>query len=259
MPRVSVILTVYRRTQYLAEAIASVRRQSFQDWELVVADDSGTGAAAAIVAAHRADPRVRYLANPASLGVATSLVRAGGQTRAPLVAILNDDDVWETDLLHRLVLPLESDPRRVLATADHWIMDAAGHVNQARSDGWTRNFGRDRLSEGDVGAPAAFAIDGGPAINIASVFRKDAIDWSLIVPEVAGAYDYWIGCLLAATGRPIYYVPARLARWREHAEMETRRRSHDKGENLVYIYSTLRARRWFADLDPVLSAKLADA
>ena len=259
MPRVSVLLTVHRRTQYLAEAIDSVRAQSFQDWELIVADDSGTGAAASIAEAFTNDARVRYLANPTSLGVAASLVLACGQTRAPLVAILNDDDAWEADLLSRLVPPLESEPRRVLAAADHWIMDAAGDVNPARSDAWTQSFGRDRLPEGDIASPAEFALSGGPAINVAAVFRKDAIDWSLIVPEVVGAYDYWVGCLLAVTGRPIYYVPARLARWREHSDAETRRRSHDKAENLVYIYSTLRARGWFAELGPVLDAKLADA
>jgi len=41
--------------------------------------------------------------------------------------------------------------------------------------------------------------------------------------------------------------------------METQRRSHDKGENLVYILSTLRERGWFPEIDTALKAKLAEA
>jgi len=41
--------------------------------------------------------------------------------------------------------------------------------------------------------------------------------------------------------------------------METRRRSHDKGENLVYIFSTMRERGWFPELDRSLKAELAEA
>ena len=40
---------------------------------------------------------------------------------------------------------------------------------------------------------------------------------------------------------------------------ETRRRSHDKGENLVYIFFTMRERGWFPELDSSLKAELAEA
>lgn len=259
IPRVSVIVTVYRRTQFLAEALNSVFAQSYTDWELIVADDSGTGAARPIVEDYARDTRIRYASQPTSVGVARSLVHAVRHARGELIAILNDDDVWERDLLARLVPPLDADPGRVLATADHWIMDSAGNVNHAQSEAWTTSFGRDSLGEGDVDSPVEFAINGAPAINIASVFRKEAIDWSLLVPDVAGSYDYWIGCLLAATHGTIYYVPRRLARWRTHAEMATLHHSHDKAENLVYIYSTLRGRRWFPDHDAALKRRLTEA
>jgi len=259
-PRVSVILTVHKRTQFFAEALESVLAQSYRDYEIIVADDSGTAAARHIVAACGATDRVRYLPNPRTLGIAVSLVKAVKQARGEYVAILNDDDVWEGDLLAKLVAPLESNRNCVLATSDHWIMDESGRIDVGLSEGWSVNFGRASLEEGIVSNAAEFAVvKGGPAINISSVFRKDAIDWSLMVPDISGAYDYWIACLLAATRRPIYYVPERLARWRTHWEMETRRRAHNKGENLLYIYSVLREREWFPELQGEIKAKLADA
>jgi len=259
-PRVSVILTVHKRTQFLVEALESVLAQIYRDYEVIVADDSGTAAARHIVAACGVADRVQYLPNPKTLGIAVSLARAVRQARGEYVAILNDDDVWERDLLAKLVAPLESDRNCVLAMSDHWIMDESGRIHVALSEAWSVSFGRASLQEGIVSDAAEFAVaKGGPPINITSVFRKDAIDWSLMVPDVSGAYDYWISCLLAATRRPIYYVPERLARWRTHCEMETRRRAHNKGENLVYIYSVLREHEWFPELQSAIKAKLAEA
>jgi glycosyltransferase involved in cell wall biosynthesis len=259
-PRVSIILTVYKRTEYLTEALESALAQSYKDYEIIVADDSATAASKEIVVACSYPERVKYQANPTTLGIALSLVRAVEQARGEFIAILNDDDVWEHDLLAKLVAPLEADLNCVLATSDHWIIDTNGRIDVGLSESWSVNFGRASLPKGIVSNATEFAvIKGGPAINIASVFRKDAVDWSVMTPDIGDAYDYWISCLLAATNRPIYYVPERLARWRVHSEMETRRRKHDKTENLVYILSTMRERAWFPELDSVLRRKLAEA
>jgi glycosyltransferase involved in cell wall biosynthesis len=260
VPRVSVILTVYKRTEFLSNALNSVLAQSYANCEIIIADDSGSGASREIVAAFGQPERVKYLANAATMGVAASLVQAVGQARGEFVTILNDDDVWEKDFLAELVAPLEADPQRVLAFCDHWLMDEGGQIDGALSETWSANFERSHLPEGVVRGAADFCvIKHGIPIAVASVFRKDAFDWSLVSSDVTGAYDYWISCLLAATGRPIYYVPKRLARWRMHEGMETRRRSHDKGENLVYIFSVMCERGWFPELDAALKAELAEA
>ena len=259
-PRVSVIVTVYKRTEFLREALESVLRQNYRNFQIIVADDSGTAAAREIVAACGHCERINYIPNPKTLGIARSITRAVEQAHGDYIAILNDDDLWERDMLETLVAPLEADSRRVLAAADHWLMDAGGQIGHGLSESWSADFGRASLPEGVVKNAAEFVVvNGGAAINIASVFRKDAVDWSLVVPEIAGAYDYWISCLLAATRRPIYYVPKRVARWRVHRGMETARRSHDKGQNMVYIYSTMLKRGWFSELAGILKGKLAEA
>jgi glycosyltransferase involved in cell wall biosynthesis len=258
-PKISVIVTVYRRTNYLSEALNSALAQSFSDFEVIVADDSGTAASRDIVTAYK-DTRVRYLPNPTTLGIALSLVRAVEQARGEFIAILNDDDVWETDFLAELIAPLEAECDCVAAFADHWVMDEAGRIDPELSETWSANANRLTLPGGFARDPAEFTIvqPGIPIAN-AAIFRKDVVDWSLLVPEVSGAYDYWISCLLVASGGAIYYVPKRLARYRLHHEMETHRRSREKGENLIYIFTTIRERGWFSDLDSTIKARLADA
>src|SRR5947207_260979 len=215
-PRVSIILTVYKRTNYLPEALNSVLAQSYRDFEILVADDSGTASSREIVSACT-DPRVRYLPNQTTLGIARSLVRAADQARGEFIAILNDDDVWEKEFLTELVTPLQSEARCVAAFADHWVMDETGRIDPALSDAWSASTSRLTLAGGFVSDLAEFTIaNAGIPIAGAALFRKDAVDWSLLVPEVSGAYDYWISCLLVAFGGAIYHVPKRLARYRVH-------------------------------------------
>lgn len=258
-PRASVILTVYKRTTFLREAIDSVLAQSFTDFEIVVADDSGTAGSREIVESY-ADPRIRFRPNPVTLGVVMSLRGAIEDARGDFIAILNDDDVWEKDLLGELIRPLIADPAIVASFSDHWLMREDGSINEDLSERSSKEFRRGFLPRGIVeDAETLTVANHAVSINISAAFRKDALDLALVVPQVTGAYDYWISCILAASRRPLYYVPLRLARWRQHSGMETKRRSHDKGENMVYIFSQMRERGWFPKLDGFLKQELAHA
>lgn len=260
MPSVSVILTVYKRTNFLLEALDSVLIQSFQDFEIIVADDSGSALASDIVASRSDDSRIRYIANPTTLGVAGSVAGAVFLARGEFIGILNDDDVWEPDFLAALTAPLKEDARRVLAFSDYWLMDANGRVDVQSSQSFSERFGRSALTTGAVSGAAELALvtQGIPIAN-AALLRKDAIDWALVTSQVTGAYDHWISCLLAATRREIYYVSKRLSRWRQHPAMETHRRFHDIGEKWVFIYSAIRAHGWFPELDGAIRVRLAES
>ena len=231
LPRVSVILTVYNRKEFLSEALESALAQSFRDFEIIVVDDSGNSASRELVSRYDTCDHIRYVPNPATLGVIGSIARGVDEARGDLIAILNDDDIWEEHLLEELVGTLAGDPKCVAAFSDHCVIDESGQIDEALSDTWSANMGRSSIPGGLVRDPAQFVIEcsGFPIANCA-IFRKDAVDWSLLAPEVSGAYDYWISCLLAASGGAIYYVPKRLARYRVHPKMETKSRGPNKGE-----------------------------
>ena len=239
-------MTVYNRLAFFSEALRSVEQQRFQDYEVVIADDSGTGAArdASLASNNR---RVCYSPNPASLGVALSLRRALTVARGKYVAILNDDDVWEPDFLARLVPALEADPKRVLAFCDHAIMDADGRIDDTATEQNTERFGRSRLPEGPIADPKGFVLrHNGVPLAMGSLFRADALPPDRLVRDVAASYDFWISSLLAASGGEFYYVPARLTRYRVHAEMETARRDPEKTRCLAFIARSLMAEPAFA-------------
>jgi glycosyltransferase involved in cell wall biosynthesis len=257
---VSILITVHKRIDFLSGAIDSALSQSFPDREIIVADDSGCSAAKDICKPYLEAGRIRYRANPQTLGIAMSLRTAIEGATGKYIAVLNDDDIWEPEFLAYLIPPLEADSRRVLAFSDHWIMAEDGTIDVSASDINTRHYGRYTLAEGEVINPAKFVlIQNGVPLAMASVFRKDTVNPRLLTPDVAGAYDFWISCVLAASGGTFYYVPRRLTCYRVHSRMETGRRSPDKSENQVYIFSQLLERGWFPEMEGYLRARLAGA
>lgn len=243
---VTVILTVYKRTEYVEVALESALAQTMANFELILADDSGSQLAKPIVERYQHDKRVVYQANDATLGIVNSIKKAIANSKGQFIAILNDDDCWEPEFLAKLSQALSEQPRRVIAFSDHWIIDSAGVLDEPATEANTRLYKRSGISTGEIADPVkTVLIDNGVPLAMAAVFRKDAIPLEMLTTEVSGAYDFWISCLLAATGRPFYFLNERLTRYRVHAQMETGRRSIDKQLNMVYIYTSLLKRNFF--------------
>ena len=98
MSLVSVIVPTYNRRETIQAAIASVQRQTFEDWELVVVDDGSTDDTAALI--EGSDPRlvlIRQMNQGVNAARNTGMLRARGQ----YIAFLDSDDEW---LPHHLEL-----------------------------------------------------------------------------------------------------------------------------------------------------------
>ncbi len=90
---ISVVMPVYNGASYLAEAVQSILMQTYEDFELILADDGSTdGSAALIHAFAEQDRRVRplFLAHG---GEAAALNAAVAVARGPWLALLKQDDV----------------------------------------------------------------------------------------------------------------------------------------------------------------------
>lgn len=93
-PAISVLMGVYNDAAVVGEAIDSLLRQTFADFELLVCDDGSIDGTLSILDAYRElDPRVIVLHNTSNLGLAATLNRCLDVARAPLVARMDSDDV----------------------------------------------------------------------------------------------------------------------------------------------------------------------
>jgi glycosyltransferase involved in cell wall biosynthesis len=100
MPRVSVVVPAYNAEAYLAETLASVREQSYDDWEVVVADDGSTDRTVEI--AESLGERFVVARGASNEGPAAARNRALAAASGELVAFLDADDLWAPGFLTRM-------------------------------------------------------------------------------------------------------------------------------------------------------------
>jgi glycosyltransferase involved in cell wall biosynthesis len=113
LPLVTVVTPVYNIAKYVGEAIDSVLRQTFTNFEYLVIDDGSQDNSIEVVRSHiRDDPRVRLLAFEHK---GLSAVRNTGirEARGKYIAYLDGDDRWHPRFLDRQVSLIESLPADV--------------------------------------------------------------------------------------------------------------------------------------------------
>lgn len=218
---VSIIIPTYNRPTYLKQAIASALQQTYRNIEIIVSDDCSPENPQKIIESFN-DERIRFQRNPKNLGISLNVINAFQQARGKYVASLNDDDIWNENFLEKLVPHLDANTDLVLAFSDHYVMKADGTIDYSATEENTQRWRRNQLKEGiyqpfyEIGL-----VHQGVASAVATVIRKDAIEWDDFVPEIGPFWDLYLTYLACRNGGGAYYYPQRLSKYRIHSESET--------------------------------------
>jgi glycosyltransferase involved in cell wall biosynthesis len=106
-PLVSVIIPAYNAERFLSTTLASARRQTHKNLEIIVVDDGSTDSTAAIaMEAADVDKRIRVLRQD-NFGVAAARNRGIAESRGDYIAPLDADDVWHPQNVALQVAALE--------------------------------------------------------------------------------------------------------------------------------------------------------
>lgn len=109
-PRVSVCVPVYNLEMYIAEALDSLKAQTYQDFEAIIVNDGSTDRSEEIIAPYLEDPRFRYIYQENG-GVARARETATLAATGEWFAHLDGDDIWMPDKLERQIALIDSDSR----------------------------------------------------------------------------------------------------------------------------------------------------
>lgn len=168
-PAISVIVPAYGVAAMLGDALGSLRDQQFRDWEAIIVDDGDENVAAAATP-FMGDARFRLLAT-SNGGVGAARNRAIAITHAPLIALLDGDDIYERDYLGKMRAAIEGDRALGFVSCD------ARFFGDAREG---KLFSAHMAQE----PPVTLARVLGREFNIftAAILRREAF-------EAAGGYD----------------------------------------------------------------------
>jgi glycosyltransferase involved in cell wall biosynthesis len=111
MPKVSFVVPCYKLAHFLPQCLASIRSQTYLDFDVLVMDDcSPDGTAAA--ALQFADPRIRHIRNAENLGNIRNYNKGIKLAQGDYIWLISADDYLKSrDVLERYVRLLDSHPR----------------------------------------------------------------------------------------------------------------------------------------------------
>ena len=110
-PLISVIIPTYNRLPLLQEAIASVRSQTYTNWELIIVDDGSTdGTAEAIQKI--GDLRIRVIILPHTGHISNVMNEGAKRSNGEWLAFLDSDDLWMPKKLEMQIETLKNEKKR---------------------------------------------------------------------------------------------------------------------------------------------------
>ena len=171
-PRVTVLMAVYNSERYLRQAVDSILRQTFTDFEFLIINDGSTDQSRNIILSY-GDPRIQLIDNPENIGLTKSLNRGLALARGELVARLDADDISHPERLEHQVEYLDRHPDSVLLGTQARVINELGKVCDAK---------------GEFRPQSRFAIHwkflfGNPFVHSSVMFRRTVI-WNEL-----GGYD----------------------------------------------------------------------
>jgi len=132
-PSVSVITPAFNSEPYLASTIASVRSQTFPDFEHIIIDDGSHDRTIEVAQALASDDdRVRVIRHPdgGNHGVSASRNLGLAEACGGIVGFLDADDEWQPNMLADQLAVFDRAPSTTLAFARARCIDGDGHSLQ---------------------------------------------------------------------------------------------------------------------------------
>jgi hypothetical protein len=125
-PVVSVVTPCFNAGDLLPRAVASVRRQSFPDWEMVIVDDGSTDGRTVAVARALVDERVRLIELPRNRGPGVARNTAIRAARADIIVPIDADDELPPEALREVVAAFTAAPEADYVHGYFVVVEANG-------------------------------------------------------------------------------------------------------------------------------------
>ena len=233
----SVLIAAYNSAAYVGDTLASVLAQTYEDREVILADDASTDDT--VATARSFGEHVRIVTASVNSGrPAATRALALQHAQGELVAFLVADDLWTPSYLQTLTNLLdrerERDPRVVVATCDARLQ---------LSDG---SFARDTYAA-RFGSPTGLTIErllvDNPVYASALISRTALEDAGGIAVDLVGTDDYDLWLRMLELDYRVVSTPQPLAVYRVRADSL----SHDaagmaRQMQLTYLRALARGR-----------------
>jgi GT2 family glycosyltransferase len=205
-PKISVVMPTYKPNPvWLTEAIESVRKQVYLNWELCIADDASNDPQIREILERymREDARIKVVFREKNGHISAASNSALSVASGDWVALLDHDDLLTEHALLEIADAIGKSPNAKLVYSDEDKLNPKGErcLPFCKPD-WSPHLA---CSQAYLGHLVVFSIaDGVPAFDESAVGAQD--------------YDLWLTIASKLKSEEIVHVPKILYHWRMHQE-----------------------------------------
>lgn len=229
---VDIIVTTYKRDDFLQDALKSVVNQSYPYWKCWIAEDGESKETYDAVKHYLQDERFVYLPGPHAGFPAVPRNRGIRQGTAPYIALLDDDDLWLHQKLNNHIAFLESHSDCVLLGCNGFLWKGTREPNNAQLYFERKKmFGKINYNN---------FVNQNYLINSSVIFRRKAVEKSGLFnedPSLQPGQDYELWLRIGTLGE-IWNLAEPLVVYRETRSIHYNKKPnrHDKYKILANIY-----------------------
>lgn len=201
-PLVSVLVTLFNREEYIAQALHSILSSAFEDLEVVVVDDCSSDSSLSVaIAAAGTDSRIKVQKNATNLGDYGNRNRAASLATGKYLKYLDADDLIYRHSLATMVDAMEEFPDAALALSRN-VIDP--------DEPYPRFYSPEEFFHEHYFGKSPIGV--GPS---AAIIRRDCFEavGSFSGRQFVGDTELW---MKLAERWPIVTLPPALVWWRKH-------------------------------------------
>ena len=221
MPKVSVCIPTYNRSDYLKYSVNSVLTQTYSDFELIICDDGSTDNTPEIVNNFK-DNRIIYVRHPQNIGRSKNMRSGFENAKGEYFIKFDDDDALTIDFLSKTVAILDKNSNVDFVCTNHWIIDAKNNRDEIATKENSDKWGKSKLKEGIIDdlVYQTFVLQ---SLQVgSSLFRYQPLkDVDYMNPLADGCEDFDLLVRMAIAGKTGYFLPEFLMEYRFHGQQNS--------------------------------------
>jgi glycosyltransferase involved in cell wall biosynthesis len=217
MMKLSVALCTYNGERFLREQLESIASQSRPPDELIVCDDGSSDNTLAIIKrfALEAPFPVRLDVNPTNLGSTKNFELAISRCRGDVIALSDQDDIWQTGKLAEMERVLRESPSVGAVFSDADIVDE--ELKPLGYKLWDRyGFTKTRRRQLVGGRAFQVLLEQNAVTGATLAFRSWLKEWVMPIPD-CWMHDAWIAAVIAALS-DMCIIEEPLIQYRQHTQ-----------------------------------------
>lgn len=238
-PEISVIMPTWKSAEYISTAIKSVQAQKDVRWELIVVDDASPDNTLTVACAlAESDPRIKLDALEKNSGPAAARNRAIDLSRAPFVAVLDDDDTMDPSRLRTLIDLAEMEKADIVVDNMLEVEDRPGGSIKGKFLNLPGLDGPAPISFAEYLDPRAGSRFGGSLGYLKPVFRRSTLN-RRYDETLRNSEDFYFVASLLATGAKMVLTAEPLYLYTRRRESLSWRLSADDANCIVDAHRDL--------------------